>query len=305
MAAPIARPSGEGNGTDWRRTKLLFILAFFGLDLFLGWQVKQLLPPAHPASRSVVGSFMGTGGSAAERLPLLTVRTQSPTDSQMLGRLGIDPSACVALASSANAAKALLVRCPGPAGSTLEDWSGVLEYTQPQHLVGMRLPQIAEPTALNALRRFEPDPSRTLGLSGGAWDPVANGRVYVATQKDAGGDILFNGTIRITVGPAGVRVQRYWLDVVPGPQPALPIISAAEAATRAAMIIGPAATPAPVSGTTLGYYFPTTEPPGSAWTVNPVWQIRSAQGDCYYINAYNGEVESNGTGADRLAPQPC
>gem|GEM_PF-3622775 len=290
---------------DWRRAKMVFIAAFFCLDLFLAWQVKQLLPPVRRPVPAVGGAFVSAGGATTGPLPLLTVRTQNPVDGSILQLLGIDPSTCVDMASSAQATKGLAVRCSARDGGVLEDWGGLLEYTQPQRLVGMRLPAIAEPVALQSLRRFEPDPSRTLGLTGGAWDRVRNGRVYFTTEKDAGGDILFNGTMQITVGPTGIKVERYWLDVLPSRQPALPTISEAEAVTRATEIIGPAATPAPVGGTTPGYYMPNTEPPGVDWTVSPVWQIRNSQGKCYYINAYNGYVESHGTGADRLAAQPC
>ncbi len=278
---------------DWGRAKLIFIIAFFCLDLFLGWQVKQLLPTTQKPSLPTP-SPSGFGTTTTITLPPLIVRTQNPTAAATLTRLRVDPATC--------AAKELLISCSGLRGAVFQDWNGLLEYNEPKRLVGIRL--LAKSIAEAALQKIE-DPGQTLPLSFGEWHPMERTMIFNATEKDAGGDILFNGDIQITVSPKGTNIKRWWLQVQPGRQPAQPTISEQQAVAIAVQIIGPAATPSPVAPPLEGYYFPTAEQPGVDWSVYPVWQIRNSHGQCYYINAYNGEIESKGTGAVALDPQGC
>lgn len=278
----------------------MFILAFLCLDLLLGWQVKQLLPPA---SKPMPPVAQGFADDTIKRLPLLTVQTADPQD--MVAELLTAPSLCANMAPNVEESRGVGLRCQGAGGDTLDQWSGLLVYTHPSRLVGTRIYIGALAVADRVLREVEPDQNSTLPLSGGAWDETANRRVFTTTEKYAG-DILFNGTLQIEVGPDGITVKRFWLDVQPGlpAAPARQILSEFQAEKAATDALGAPAIPAADDGSVLlGYYFPSTEPPGSDWTVTPVWRIRNRVNQCFYINAYSGEVEA--TGANRLDPQVC
>lgn len=286
---------------DWWRAKLVLMATLLGLNGFLLWQIARLLPPHPGSAQPAAESFIGEGTPV---LPLLTVRTENPQD--VAPRLFHSPWTCANMAAVPLGGRGAAggIRCHSTT-ATLDQWGGLLIFRNPRRIVGARLHRVAAAVAGQWLQAVAPHPSSTLGLSGGLWNASGHDRVFSSTEVYAG-DILFNGTIQISVAATGITLRRFWLRVEPNaPHPAgQQIISAYRAVRQATLALGAVATPAAgQQSVELGYYFPNTEPPGVSWTVNPVWRIRDRQGTCFYVNADDGSLEA--PSGERTQPQPC
>lgn len=286
---------------DWWRAKLVLIAAFVLLNLALGWQVKQLLPPTGHVLIPVTPQFYD---ETVRRLPLLTVRTADPQG--MVSTL-LSGATCTDMAPNREAARGLGRHCQGANGDALDQWSGLMVYTRRQRLVGTRVFAAAQAVAERALQQVEPDPNLTLPLVGGDWDESTQSRTFTTVERYAN-DILFNGKLEIDVAPNGVTVKQFWIYVVPSPPGGeeQQVLSEGQALRQAQLLLGAKAVPAPGDNSVrLGYYSPSSQPPGSDWTVNPAWRIRNRDNQCVYINAYTGDVEALGIGLARLQAQTC
>jgi len=286
---------------DWWRAKLVLIAAFFLLNLALGWQVKQLLPPASGVLPPVTPQF---GDETVRRLPLLTVETADPQG--MVPTLLTDWT-CADMSPQPDLSRGLGRRCRGVGGDTLDQWGGLLVYTRRQRLVGTRIFAAAQAIAETARHQMQPDPNLTLPFTGGQWDESTQTWKFSTVEKYAN-DILFNGTLQIDVGSSGITMRQVWINVLPG-RPgteAQQIIPEYQALQQARLLLGTQGLPAAGDRSVLlGYYSPSSGQPASEWTVNPAWRIRNRGGQCFYINAYTGEVEALGIGVARLQPQAC
>ena len=290
---------------DWRRARLIFIGAFLCLDLLLAWQVRQLLPVSTQLP-TVPGSAVAAADTATHVLPPLSLQTQNPSVPSVLHALGLHQANCIA-STPTRGGPVTHVTCQGNDGAQMQTFSGLFLYSVPWPGVGLdqALP-IWQQIAASELASM-PGADLTLPLTAGAVSPGTQSRVFYATERDTGGDVLFNGGMEITLDGSQhtIVVDRIWLqDVTPSNQPARPTISQRQAEIDAEQIFGPNAVSSALAPPVEGYYSPNTEPPGITWTVYPVWQIRTAQGQCYYINAYNGQVVSK-EGAQALDPQSC
>ncbi len=287
---------------DWWRAKLVFIVAFFILDVYLVWQVGRLAAPfwlRPAASQAAVSVSVAPARTAPVRLPVLAVRT-----------VGWQPGLAHSLPATACQPHTNghgLVTCVSGSDS-ISDYGGLLVFSSRRPVVGVRLSRtLGELVAARVVAQAGAPPSAVGPLRGGAWNPATRSRTFTATER-YDGQPLFNGTWSVRVGRSGIRAQRFWLDVLPHGAVAsgVSLISARQAALRACHVYGAAAVPAPGVAPLLGYYYPYTlaaavsgagsrggqmPGPGRRWYVSPVWRIVNRQGNVFYINATNGEPE--------------
>ncbi|BAD42286.1 hypothetical protein STH3305 [Symbiobacterium thermophilum IAM 14863] len=111
---------------------------------------------------------------------------------------------------------------------------------------------------------------------------------------------VFSGYLRVYLSPQGVeRVAHHWVEPV-GFKPGAPkaVRAASEALLRLAGHLEPGdGQVRTIVDVRLGYYSgPSVTVPGaeeiSAWETVPVWRITLDNGQVYYVNAFNGELES-------------
>lgn len=247
---------------DWWRAKLLLIVAFAFLDLFLAWQVSRLwVPkPVSQVPRPVAGGYTGPGSSSA--LPVLAVTTagwQAPLLQLLPSPNCPDTAAQRAVASS--------FQCPGRAGYTLAWFNGVALFTQPG--VNDTSPATARAIVEQLLRPLSADPPLPSVSSGPSALTVTGspGTYTVQLLEAYDGFPLFNGHWRVSITPSQVQAQLKWLQVVEIAshlETVMPV-ARAEASTHTKA--------APGGRPTLGYYSARTYSPGEVWYLAPVWRI--------------------------------
>lgn len=114
-----------------------------------------------------------------------------------------------------------------------------------------------------------------------------------------GGLPVFSGYLRVYLSPRGVeRVVHHWVEPVGFKEGAAKAVRpAAEALLRLAGHLETGGQVRTVVDVRLGYYSgPSVTAPAagevSAWETVPVWRITLDNGQVYYVNAFNGELES-------------
>jgi regulatory protein YycI of two-component signal transduction system YycFG len=88
------------------------------------------------------------------------------------------------------------------------------------------------------------------------------------------------------------RVEAYWLELVDRiPARDMEVISATEALTNLVKELGPSPDPINIIKIELGYF--SGEYDAEKWEIPPVWRIVLEGQQCYYINAFTGNLEKD------------
>lgn len=118
-------------------------------------------------------------------------------------------------------------------------------------------------------------------------DPASLTAVYYQVIND---DPVFTGQLKVLTTEDQIRmVEIYWLETVERfPAKEIQVISAVEALGNLVFEIGPASESAVVSRVELGYY--SGEYEAEKWEMPPVWRI-IVDDQPYYINAFTGNLE--------------
>lgn len=118
-------------------------------------------------------------------------------------------------------------------------------------------------------------------------DPASLTAVYYQVIND---DPVFTGQLKVLTTEDQIRmVEIYWLETVERfPAKEIQVISAVEALGNLVFEIGPASESAVVSRVELGYY--SGEYEAEKWEMPPVWRI-IVNDQPYYINAFTGNLE--------------
>jgi len=118
-------------------------------------------------------------------------------------------------------------------------------------------------------------------------DPASLAFVYYQVIND---DPVFTGQLKVLTTEDQIRmVEIYWLETVERfPAKEIQVISAVEALGNLVFEIGPASESAVVSRVELGYY--SGEYEAEKWEMPPVWRI-IVDDQPYYINAFTGNLE--------------
>ncbi len=87
-------------------------------------------------------------------------------------------------------------------------------------------------------------------------------------------------------------IEIYWLDPVENDLPReMKVISATDALTSLIKLLGPSEEPLDITGIELGYF--SVEYDAEKWEVPPVWRIQVDESSYYFINAFTGNVEQD------------
>ena len=249
---------------DWWRAKLLLLIAFAFLDVFLGWQVKRLWVPRGPAVSDSVMVATSMPAVSVPPMGALGVTSEGWQESD----LALLPGA-VCTAPAERRATALNFTCQGSGGATLSWYNGLLLYSDPSVHAASGPTALADARGL--LGRLSPSPLVSGSLIGG-WDAATATGTYTLWETYRGYP-LFNGSWRVSVGARGLTAQRWWLDVkVLQVLTPTPVVGVQQAEALLPDVYGTNVRPSSGGVPTLGYYYPTRAPGQQFW-LEPVWRI--------------------------------
>lgn len=311
---------------DWLRAKLILIAAFVCVDAFLVWQVSRLTVPLLYLQMTGAGVSRPTRVSARVGVYLMGEAEGPAPVPQSAPRLrvatvGVERRALALLGPRYSCEHVLgplgplyASDCRSPGGAELRQLGGALVFTSPVRVAGAESASAARRAADGIVRLVDPVGAGNPVV--GPWDPTTRGRA-VSYLEVYDGVPLFVGTWTVSVGATGITATRFWVRVLGTLPPDQPLISPDQALTEAAAAYGAGpARPLTVEGPVLfGYYYPLRQPPAApsagggapvrrVWELVPVWRIRTAEGRCLYVNAYNGQPEQAGP-ALPLQPVAC
>ena len=155
-----------------------------------------------------------------------------------------------------------------------------------------------------AVEQFLAD--RYPGLSGLTYDYTATGDAadHVLNYYQVIGEKpVFAGSIKVYLKEGSVQAAEiYWLDEVAGSQSKeMEVISAAEAIKSMVRGLGPAGTEQLITEVKLGHF--SVEYDAEKWEIPPVWRIVLQNDQIYYINAFTGNFERKNAILEQLSRQ--
>ncbi len=141
---------------------------------------------------------------------------------------------------------------------------------------------------------------------------MPDGAVFDYLEQNDKGDLIFHyyqvleeapvfaGHFKVTL--AGDRLKSmdiYWLTPLERePAREMEVITAPEALTNFIHDVGPSREPQQITAVKLGYF--SGEYDAEKWEIPPVWRIVLQNGKIYYINAFTGNLEQESVIPDQL-----
>jgi regulatory protein YycI of two-component signal transduction system YycFG len=112
---------------------------------------------------------------------------------------------------------------------------------------------------------------------------------------------IFTGQLKVIIVENRVRsVEIYWVDPAEdNPGREMEVISAIEALSNLVRDLGPSDEPQSITSITLGYF--SGEIDAEKWEISPVWRIMIQNEQVYYINAFTGNLEQDTIIPDQLS----
>ncbi|MCJ7806794.1 MAG: two-component system regulatory protein YycI, partial [Clostridia bacterium] len=104
---------------------------------------------------------------------------------------------------------------------------------------------------------------------------------------------IFAGQLKVIIESDNIKaVEIYWLKLIErGPVREMEVISATEALTNLVKGLGPNSEPRMINRIDLGYFSGVYD--AEKWEIPPVWRVVLDGQDCYYINAFTGNLEQD------------
>ncbi len=120
-----------------------------------------------------------------------------------------------------------------------------------------------------------------------------DGSIALNYHQTLGGMPIFSGQIKIVIDGDRVKaVEIYWLELAERAPPRdMEVISPAEALKNLVSELGPVSEERIIEKIDLGYY--SGEYDAEKWEVPPVWRIVLDNNQYYYINAFTGNLEKD------------
>jgi len=112
---------------------------------------------------------------------------------------------------------------------------------------------------------------------------------------------IFTGQLKVIIEDNRIRsVEIYWVHPVEdSPGREMEVISAVEALSNLVRDLGPSDEPQLITSITLGYF--SGEIVAEKWEISPVWRIVLQDDQVYYINAFTGNLEQDSIIPDQLS----
>jgi regulatory protein YycI of two-component signal transduction system YycFG len=112
---------------------------------------------------------------------------------------------------------------------------------------------------------------------------------------------IFTGQLKVIIEGNRIRsVEIYWVHPVEdNPGREMEVLSAIEALSNLVRDLGPSDEPQLITSITLGYF--SGEIDAEKWEISPVWRIVMQNEQVYYINAFTGNLEQDSMIPDQLS----
>jgi regulatory protein YycI of two-component signal transduction system YycFG len=112
--------------------------------------------------------------------------------------------------------------------------------------------------------------------------------------------VIFTGQLKVIIEDNKIRsVEIYWVHPAEDPPGReMEVISATEALSNLVRDLGPSDEPQVITSITLGYF--SGEIVAEKWEVSPVWRVVLQNTQVYYINAFTGNLEQDIVIPDQL-----
>ncbi len=282
------------------RAKLILIIAFAGLNLFLGYQL--FWPDVGRLTRVAV---------TAEDLRLTEIRLndynyflEAPFDRsvQTADFLTVSPSRLVqqAVVDQFIGTQADITYAENARYFRLEDKaalispSGLLQidYNEPGIFLTEESSNLEERELVGLVNQFLLDHElKPEGLSYDYLEKDNHERVTLFYYQVIDALPVFAGQLKVVIeSDHVVAVELFWLRAIDRfPVREMEVISAVEALTYLVGALGPSIEPRVIDKVELGYY--SEEYDAERWDIPPVWRIAMDGNQYYYINAFTGNME--------------
>lgn len=111
---------------------------------------------------------------------------------------------------------------------------------------------------------------------------------------------IFAGYLKVTIAEDSIKsVEIYWLKPVESePSREMEVITAPQALSNFVRDLGPSSEPSIIKSVILGYF--SGEYDAEKWEIPPVWRIVLQDGQIYYINAFTGNLEQDSVIPEQL-----
>lgn len=122
-------------------------------------------------------------------------------------------------------------------------------------------------------------------------DRGAGSRLTVHYYQSCHGTPLFAGYLKVVLeGDLVIAVELYWLELAVWPlEREMEVIPATDALLRLVEALGPSPLPRHIVKADLGFF--SRDYNAEKWEVPPVWRFVTDGGDPYYVNAFTGNLE--------------
>lgn len=283
------------------RAKVILIIAFIGLNLFLGYHLfwpdfGRLTSVAVTAEEMRITEAILKNNNyfleasldrAIQTSDFLTVSSTSDIQMQIMGRL-IEKGALVQEFEGAS-----IYITTGE--TTVFNSSGL---TQILYDPGIFLAEDSINLELSELKSLVEQFINEKEL-------MPEGIVFDYLEKTEAGSMIlyyyqvldnmpiFAGQLKVIIESDNIKaVEIYWLKLIErGPVREMEVISATEALTNLVKGLGPNSEPRMINRIDLGYF--SGEYDAEKWEIPPVWRVVLDGQDCYYINAFTGNLEQD------------
>ncbi len=281
------------------RAKLILIIAFAGLNLFLAYHL--FWPDSGRLTRVAV--------SAEDLDNLEILLKENNYKLQTALDRSVQTANFLTVSTSLKFQRALILQMlqEGAEFSYTEDGTYYRndDRTVMIQSTGMIKVLLTPPNMLeqnnNDLEQFSLNNAVELFLAGQSLKP--EGLTYNYTEvSEAGEKILhyyqsigdfpvFAGNLKVYVTDNSIQsVEIYWLDPVEGsPAREMEVITAVEAIKNLVRDLGPSIEEQIITDVKLGHF--SVEYNAEKWEIPPVWRIVLQNGQIYYINAFTGNFE--------------
>lgn len=140
--------------------------------------------------------------------------------------------------------------------------------------------------------------------AGAVFDSVENispGARILHYYQVIDGVAIFTGQLKVIIEDNRVRsLEIYWVQPAEdSPGREMEVISAIEALSNLVRDLGPSDDPQLITSVTLGYF--SGEIDAEKWEISPVWRIVLQNEQVYYINAFTGNLEQDSIIPDQLS----
>ncbi len=131
-------------------------------------------------------------------------------------------------------------------------------------------------------------------------EKISEGRLALKYHQHLDDVPIFSGQVKVILEDKKINaVEIYWLDPSErSPKREMEVISSAEALNNLVSELGPSAVKRHITKIDLGYY--SGEYDAEKWEVPPVWRIVFDNKQYYYINAFTGNLEKDIVIPDQL-----